>query len=86
MFRLLLVVFLFSFINSSSADTICSLVYDIDNNKFLLKEGSCDQAISPASTFKIPLSLIGYDSGYLTSLDWLCCINRRLRSWYKGIH
>jgi beta-lactamase class D len=69
MFRLLLFIFLLVSTNSSKADAICTLVYDVDKSTFLLKDGSCDQLISPASTFKIPLSLMGYDSGYLTSLD-----------------
>ena len=69
MFRLLLVVLLLVFASPTQADTICALVYDLDNKNFLIKEGACDQPISPASTFKIPLSLMGYDSGYLTNLD-----------------
>jgi beta-lactamase class D len=69
MFRLLLAIVLLVSTHLSQSDTICILVYDTDNKTFLLKEGSCDQPISPASTFKIPLSLIGYDSGYLTDTD-----------------
>ncbi len=69
MFRLLFTLFIFILANPGKADTICALVFDVNNETFLLKEGNCDQPISPASTFKIPLSLIGYDSGYLTDLD-----------------
>lgn len=53
----------------SHADTVCTLVYTLETNTFLLQEGDCEQALSPASTFKIPLSLMAYDSGYLTDLD-----------------
>lgn len=30
------------------------------------QEGGCDRRLPPASTFKIPLALMGYESGYLT--------------------
>ena len=31
----------------------------------LVEDGICDQPITPASTFKIPISLMGYDAGFL---------------------
>ncbi|RVA85351.1 class D beta-lactamase, partial [Mesorhizobium sp. M7A.F.Ca.US.006.04.2.1] len=36
------------------------------SGKTLYQDGVCDQRFSPASTFKVPLSLIGYDSGILS--------------------
>ena len=37
----------------------------MDNNKILKREGDCTTAYSPQSTFRIILSLIGFDSGLL---------------------
>ena len=34
--------------------------------KILKQEGHCDERVTPASTFKIAISLMGYDSGFLT--------------------
>jgi beta-lactamase class D OXA-29 len=36
-----------------------------ENNKYLIEEGECNTRYAPNSTFKIALSLIGYDSGIL---------------------
>lgn len=41
----------------------CFLVKEKD--KVLKKEGDCQSAYAPQSTFKIPLSLMGFDSGVL---------------------
>lgn len=49
------------------ADTVCTLIYDLNAKKMLAHTGTCNQALSPASTFKIALSLMGYDSNYLTN-------------------
>jgi beta-lactamase class D len=43
----------------------CFLVKDKET--FLKKEGDCQKAYSPHSTFKIALSLMGFDSGILTT-------------------
>ncbi len=50
---------------SVQAKTICTALADADSGKILLAEGDCDTRVTPASTFKIPLSLMGYDSGFL---------------------
>jgi beta-lactamase class D len=34
--------------------------------RILKQQGSCDQRLTPASTFKVALSVMGYDSGFLT--------------------
>lgn len=34
-----------------------------ENNKIVKEEGDCETRYAPASTFKIPLSLMGYDAG-----------------------
>lgn len=45
----------------SFAEEKCFLL--VENNKVLKQEGDCDKRYSPASTFKILLSLMGYDAG-----------------------
>jgi beta-lactamase class D len=60
-------VFLFSlgFFSSSNATEICTAIADTSNGKVLFERGECRQQVTPASTFKIAISLMGYDSGFL---------------------
>ncbi|RWO83743.1 MAG: class D beta-lactamase [Mesorhizobium sp.] len=44
----------------------CTLILDAASGETLYRDGVCDQRFSPASTFKVPLALIGYDSGILS--------------------
>ncbi len=44
----------------------CTVVVDAATGAALLRQGSCDKRVSALSTFKVPLALIGYDSGILT--------------------
>jgi beta-lactamase class D len=46
------------------ADT-CTVITELDTGRVLKQEGDCERRSSPASTFKIPLSLMGYDAGIL---------------------
>lgn len=46
---------------------ICTLAVSAATGKPLLEEGDCDRRMSPASTFKIAISLMGFDSGILES-------------------
>lgn len=39
-----------------------------ENDNVLKSEGDCKKRYAPCSTFKIALSLIGYDSGILTDM------------------
>ncbi|CAJ1870013.1 Beta-lactamase OXA-18 [Aeromonas jandaei] len=48
----------------ASAASGCFLYAD-GNGQTLSSEGDCSSQLPPASTFKIPLALMGYDSGYL---------------------
>jgi len=51
---------------AASAATTCTLIVDADTGATLVRVGDrCDQRLTPASTFKIPLSLMGFDSGIL---------------------
>ena len=48
------------------AATTCTLVVDVATGATLVRVGDrCDERLTPASTFKIALSLIGFDSGIL---------------------
>jgi beta-lactamase class D len=61
----------------------CTVVADAASGKYLVHKGRCDRRVTPASTFKIAISLMGYDSGVLQDehapllpfqqgyLDWL---------------
>jgi len=49
-----------------AADAIrCTLLVDAATGKTLVREGQCDRRVTPASTFKVAISLMGYDSGIL---------------------
>ncbi|KVN07765.1 MULTISPECIES: OXA-42 family class D beta-lactamase [unclassified Burkholderia] len=47
------------------AKTLCTAIADATTGKFLLKDGDCSRRATPASTFKIAMSLMGYDAGFL---------------------
>ncbi|CDX12099.1 Beta-lactamase OXA-18 [Mesorhizobium sp. ORS 3324] len=47
-------------------DIHCTLIQDSTSGATLYQDGVCDRRVSPASTFKVPLALIGYDSGILS--------------------
>lgn len=48
---------------------VCTLAVDIGTNETLMDDGSCNQRISSASTFKIAISLMAFDSGIFTASD-----------------
>jgi beta-lactamase class D len=60
-----LAVALASVATSLSAHTICTAVADPNSGTMLLEQGDCSARTTPASTFKIAISLMGYDSGFL---------------------
>lgn len=45
--------------------TICTIVVEAASGTVLRREGDCARRAPPASTFKIPIALMGYDSGFL---------------------
>ena len=45
----------------------CRLIIDADSGEVLFQDGPCDVRRSPCSTFKVPLALMGFDAGILTS-------------------
>lgn len=48
-----------------SGREICMLVVDAASTRTLHEAGDCTTPVTPASTFKLPLALIGFDSGVL---------------------
>lgn len=54
---------------AASERVICTLAQEIGAPAPLLSQGQCGTRISPASTFKIAISLMGFDSGILTGPD-----------------
>jgi beta-lactamase class D len=52
------------------AATTCTLIVDAATGATLVRTGDrCDERLTPASTFKVPLALIGFDSGILKDGD-----------------
>jgi len=49
----------------AGAATLCTVFTDASSGKILQQNGVCDQRVTPASTFKIAISLMGFDSGVL---------------------
>ncbi|MES2398823.1 MAG: class D beta-lactamase [Pseudomonadota bacterium] len=49
----------------SHAATLCTVIADARDGKVLFEQGDCRTRVTPASTFKIPLALMGFDSGFL---------------------
>ena len=43
----------------------CLVLADAASGRILKEDGPCDQRVTPASTFKIAISLMGFDSGFL---------------------
>jgi beta-lactamase class D len=51
--------------SAAQARTICTVIADAGAGKVLVQQGDCSQRVTPASTFKIAISLMGFDSGFL---------------------
>ena len=52
-------------LSAARAGEICTVVADAATGQVLLQRGDCQTRVTPASTFKIAISLMGYDAGYL---------------------
>jgi beta-lactamase class D len=50
---------------AARAKTICTIVANAKTGDVLSQEGDCDARVTPASTFKIAISLMGFDAGFL---------------------
>lgn len=63
-YKWIYLLFLFIFMNVSYAKSQCFIIAD-GNNRVEEKEGDCVTRHTPGATFKIALSLIGYNEGIL---------------------
>lgn len=50
---------------SAQAEILCTAIADAASGALWRHEGTCDRRVTPASTFKIAIGLMGYDFGYL---------------------
>jgi beta-lactamase class D len=51
--------------STAEAKEVCAVVAEAASGNVLVQRGDCARRVTPASTFKIPISLMGYDSGFL---------------------
>lgn len=52
-------------LSSASCAELCTAIADAGTGKVLVQRGDCGRRVTPASTFKIAISLMGYDAGFL---------------------
>ncbi len=43
----------------------CTVILDAESGQVLHRDGTCNEGFAPQSSFKLPLAVIGYDSGIL---------------------
>lgn len=69
MATLLVLVILLStpLVAAAAPQTVCTLILSTETGTVLHEEGDCATRVTPASTFKIALAVMGYDAGFLTS-------------------
>jgi beta-lactamase class D len=60
-----LAVLLHSVSLSAHAHVVCTLVTDAESHREIVRTGDCTTRVTPASTFKIAISLMGFDAGVL---------------------
>jgi beta-lactamase class D len=51
------------------AATVCTVIADAATGLVLLEEGDCRTRVTPASTFKVALAVMGYDAGFLADAE-----------------
>lgn len=51
------------------AKTLCTVIADAASGVVLQEEGDCRTRVTPASTFKLPLAVMGYDAGFLKDAE-----------------
>ncbi|PXW22808.1 class D beta-lactamase [Paraburkholderia caballeronis] len=54
-----------SIASTAHAHVICTAVADAATGAWIARDGDCKRRVTPASTFKLAISLMGYDSGFL---------------------
>jgi beta-lactamase class D len=50
----------------AQAKVLCTMIADAADGKVLVQQGDCLTRVTPASTFKLALAVMGFDSGFLT--------------------
>ena len=66
MLRLLAIFTLLALTVPARAETLCTLIADATTGQLVHQQGAgCDTPTTPASTFKIPLAVMGFDAGLL---------------------
>lgn len=67
---LLALLVVLGMISPTRAEMSCLLVLDLSSGNAVVEEGDgCDERIGPASTFKFPLAIMGFDAGVLRGPD-----------------
>ncbi len=70
MLRLILPLFLLLVIPlTATAQPLCLIVAEADTGRVLIDEGDCDTRVTPASTFKLALAVIGFETGFLQDAE-----------------
>jgi len=57
--------FAWSFMITPAWASICTILADGETGTIFFQDGPCAQRVSPVSSFKIPLALMGFDAGVL---------------------
>ena len=52
---------------AAQARDLCTVVADAATRTVLIQDGDCETRVTPASTFKVALAVMGYDAGIITS-------------------
>lgn len=63
--RLVLALGLVACAGTAMASGTCTIIADTQTGRLLQQSGACEIRVSPASTFKIALGIMGYDAGVL---------------------
>ena len=63
--RIAVAISVILFASAAEAGISCTALADAASGKVLAQEGTCETRVTPASTFKIAISLMGYDAGFL---------------------
>lgn len=68
--RLVATLVAFYFAVPVQAAVLCTLIADVGTGQILIEQGSdCDTPATPASTFKMPLAVMGFDAGFLVDAN-----------------
>lgn len=51
----------------AQAKEVCTLVSDVQTGAIVFERGDCTTPVTPASTFKVPLAVMGFDAGFIKS-------------------